>query len=110
MKYPINQDNAFSFISNISSGVSDFKNKFITLKEGTQDAIEVISTFCKMIITGVDWIKTILLNPVIILTAVDKLSIIVITVLILLKILGFGDLEMWILLSILIKIVAMVLI
>ena len=29
MKYPLNQDNAFSFISNISSGVSDFKNKFI---------------------------------------------------------------------------------
>ena len=110
MKPIINQDNAFSFISNISNGVTDFRNKVITIKEGTQDALEVISQFCKIIITGVDWIKTILLNPVIILTAVDKLSIIIITVLILLKILGFGDLEKWILLTILIKVVAMILI
>ena len=110
MKPIINQDNAFSFISNISNNVTDFRNKVITIKEGTQDALEVISQFCKIIITGEDWIKTILLNPVIILTAVDKLSIIVITVLILLKILGFGDLEKWILLTILIKVVAMILI
>ena len=110
MKPIINQDNAFSFISNISTGVTDFKNKVITIKEGTQDALEVISQFCKIIITGVDWIKTILLNPIIILTAVDKLSIIILTTLILLKILGFGDLEKWILLTILIKVVAMILI
>jgi hypothetical protein len=110
MKPIINQDNAFSFISNISSSVTDFRNKVITIKEGTQDALEVISQFCKIIITGVDWIKTILLNPIIILTAVDKLSIIILTTLILLKILGFGDLEKWILLTILIKVVAMILI
>ena len=32
MKPIINQDNAFSFISNISNGVTDFKNKVITIK------------------------------------------------------------------------------
>ena len=48
MKPIINQDNAFSFISNISSGVTDFRNKVITIKEGTQDALEVISQFCKI--------------------------------------------------------------
>lgn len=107
MNYPLNQDNAFSFITN---SVSDFKNKFISIKEGTQESLEVISLFCKTILNTVDWIKTILLNPEVILTAADKLSLVVITVLILLKMLGFENLEKWILLSILVKVVAMVLI
>ena len=54
------------------------------------------------------WISTILFNPIIILTFIDKLTIVIVISLIVLKILGFNNLGKWISLSILIKIVSMV--
>ena len=61
-----------------------------------------------MIINAIDWVSTILFNPIIVLTFIDKLTIVIIISLIVLKMLGFNNLEKWILLSILVKVVAMV--
>jgi hypothetical protein len=72
------------------------------------EAIETIGTLSKMIIGAIDWISTILFNPIIILTFIDKLTIVIIISLIVLKMLGFSNLEKWILLSTLIKVVSMV--
>ena len=94
----INQDNAGGFLTG-----------FKTMKENTTQAIEVIGDLSKMIINAIDWTTTILFNPVIILTFIDKMSIVIILSLIILKIMGFDKLEKWILLSILIKVIAMVL-
>ena len=63
-----------------------------------------------MIIGAIDWISTILFNPIVALTFIDQMAIVIIISLIILKILGFDNLEKWILLTILLKVVAMVLI
>lgn len=80
-----------------------------TMKEGTVDAIDTIGKLSNMIINAVDWTTTILFNPVIIIAFIDKMSIVIIVSLILLKMLGFNNLEKWILLAILAKVIAMVL-
>lgn len=98
MIIPINQDNAGGFLSGLRN-----------LKENTSQSIEVIGDLSKMIINAADWITTTLLNPIIILTFIDKMSIVIIIGLIILKIMGFDKLEKWITLSILAKVIAMVL-
>lgn len=106
---PINQNNAKEFLLDIPKKISEIPNQLNSLKENTADAIETIGVLSKMIINAIDWMSTILFNPIIVLTFIDKLTIVIIISLIVLKMLGFNNLEKWILLSILIKVVAMVL-
>jgi hypothetical protein len=85
----------------------DVKDAVINLKEGTQDAIATIATLSEMIIEGISWVKVIF-TPKFILNFIDKMSIVVILSLIILKMIGFEDLEKWIILSILLKVIAVV--
>lgn len=110
MIIPLNQSNAGDMLLSIPRKIAEVPNKLNTLKEGTVEAIEVIGKLSKMIIGAIDWISTILFNPIVALTFIDKMAIVIIISLIILKILGFDNLEKWILLTILLKVVAMVLI
>ena len=104
----INQNNIGESLLNIPKKISEIPGQISSLKEGTIEAIETIGTLSKMIIGAIDWISTILFNPIIILTFIDKLTIVIIISLIVLKMLGFHNLEKWILLSTLVKVVSMV--
>lgn len=97
---PLNQDSAGGFITRLPQTI-------MNIKEGTQEAIESIGAVSTMIINAVDWIKVIL-NPVVIMTFIDKMTIVIVLTLILLKVLGFENLEKWILLSILVKVISMI--
>ena len=104
----INQNSVGESLLNIPKKISELPSQINSLKEGTVEAIETIGTLSKMIINAIDWVSTILFNPIIVLTFIDKLTIVIIISLIVLKMLGFNNLEKWILLSILVKVVAMV--
>ena len=104
----INQNNVEESLLSISKKISEIPGQINSLREGTIEAIETIGTLSKMIINAIDWVSTILFNPIIVLTFIDKLTIVIIISLIVLKMLGFNNLEKWILLSILVKVVAMV--
>ena len=104
----INQNSVGESLLSIPKKISEIPGQISSLKEGTIEAIETIGTLSKMIIGAIDWISTILFNPIIILTFIDKLTIVIIISLIVLKMLGFDNLEKWILLSTLIKVVSMV--
>lgn len=104
----INQNNVGEALLNIPKKISELPSQINSLREGTIEAIETIGTLSKMILNTIDWISTILFNPIIILTFIDKLTIVIIISLIVLKMLGFHNLEKWILLSTLIKVVSMV--
>ncbi len=93
---------------NNMGGIFNIPQNIINLKEGTIEAVETIGSLAKVIIQALDNIKTVLLNPIIILTFIDKLTIVILISLIVLKMLGFHDLEKWIMLSILIKVIAMI--
>ena len=95
-------------LMSIPKKIAEIPSQINSLKEGTIEAIETIGSLSKMIINAIDWISTILFNPIIILTFIDKLTIVIIISLVVLKMLGFNNLEKWILLSILVKVVAMV--
>ena len=104
----ISQSNPGEALLNIPKKISELPSQINSLREGTIEAIETIGTLSKMIINAIDWVSTILFNPIIVLTFIDKLTIVIIISLIVLKMLGFNNLEKWILLSILVKVVAMV--
>ena len=104
----INQSNIEESILNIPKKISEIPSQISLLKEGTVAAIEAIGTLSEMIIDTIDWISTVLFNPIIALTFINKLTIVIIISLIVLKMLGFHNLEKWILLSTLIKVVSMV--
>ena len=104
----ISQSNPGEALLNIPKKISELPSQINLLREGTIEAIETIGTLSKMIINAIDWVSTILFNPIIVLTFIDKLTIVIIISLIVLKMLGFNNLEKWILLSILVKVVAMV--
>lgn len=104
----ISQSNPREALLNIPKKISELPSQINSLREGTIEAIETIGTLSKMIINAIDWVSTILFNPIIVLTFIDKLTIVIIISLIVLKMLGFNNLEKWILLSILVKVVAMV--
>ena len=104
----INQNSVGESLLSIPKKISEIPGQISLLKEGTIEAIETIGNLSKMIIGAIDWISTILFNPIIILTFIDKLTIVIIISLIVLKMLGFHNLEKWILLSTLIKVVSMV--
>ena len=95
-------------LMSIPKKIAEIPSQINSLKDGTIEAIETIGSLSKMIINAIDWMSTILFNPIIILTFIDKLTIVIIISLIVLKMLGFHNLEKWILLSILVKVVAMV--
>ena len=104
----INQSNPGESLLNIPKKISELPSQINSLREGTVEAIETIGTLSKMIINAIDWVSTILFNPIIVLTFIDKLTIVIIISLIVLKMLGFSNLGKWILLSTLIKVVSMV--
>ena len=104
----ISQSNPGEALLNIPKKISELPSQINSLREGTIEAIETIGTLSKMIIIVLDWVSTILFNPIIVLTFIDKLTIVIIISLIVLKMLGFNNLEKWILLSVLVKVVAMV--
>lgn len=104
----ISQSNPGEALLNIPKKISELPSQINSLREGTIEAIETIGTLSKMIINAIDWVSTILFNPIIVLTFIDKLTIVIIISLIVLKMLGFNNLEKWILLSILVKVVTMV--
>ena len=104
----INQSNPRESLLNIPKKISELPSQINSLREGTVEAIETIGTLSKMVINAIDWVSTILFNPIIVLTFIDKLTIVIIISLIVLKMLGFNNLEKWILLSVLVKVVAMV--
>ena len=104
----ISQSNPGEALLNIPKKISELPSQINSLREVTIEAIETIGTLSKMIINAIDWVSTILFNPIIVLTFIDKLTIVIIISLIVLKMLGFNNLEKWILLSILVKVVAMV--
>lgn len=102
------QESAPGFIERARDGMANTKETILNFKDGLGDAIEAIGELAKLIVDCIDWVGTMIANPIIILTFVDKMSIIVIMVLVILKLLGFEDLDKWIWLSILIKIVVCV--
>ena len=104
----ISQSNPGEALLNIPKKISELPSQINSLREGTIEAIETIGTLSKIIINAIDWVSTILFNPIIVLTFIDKLTIVIIISLIVLKMLGFNNLEKWILLSILVKVIAMV--
>ena len=104
----INQSNIGESILNIPKKISEIPSQISLLKEGTVEAIESIGALSKIIINAIDWMSTMLFNPIIALTFIDKLTIVIIVSLIVLKMLGFHNLEKWILLSTLVKVVSMV--
>ena len=104
----INQNNVGESLLSIPKKISEIPGQISSLREGTIEAIETIGNLSKMIINAIDWVSTILFNPIIVLTFIDKLTIVIIISLIVLKMMGFHKLEKWILLSTLIKVVSMV--
>ena len=104
----INQNSVGESLLNIPKKISELPSQINSLREGTVEAIETIGTLSKMVINAIDWVSTILFNPIIVLTFIDKLTIVIIISLIVLKMLGFHKLEKWILLSTLIKVISMV--
>ena len=104
----INQNNLGESIMNIPKRIAEIPIQINSLKEGTVEAIESIGALSKIIINAIDWMSTMLFNPIIALTFIDKLTIVIIVSLIILKMLGFHNLEKWILLSTLVKVVSMV--
>lgn len=104
----ITQNNPGEALLNIPKRISEIPGQVNSLREGTIEAIETIGNLSKIIVSAIDWMSTILFNPIIILTFIDKLTIVIIISLVVLKMLGFHNLEKWILLSTLIKVVSMV--
>ena len=104
---PLNQNNAGGLINKAAGKVIDFKDKIVTLKEGTETSIEVISTLCKKILEAIDFTTTILFNPDVMISFIDKMSIVIIIAMFILKYSGFENLEKWIWLTILLKVVVM---
>ena len=104
----INQNSVGESLLSIPKKISEIPGQITSLKEGTIEAIDTIGALSKMIVNAIDWMSTILFNPIIVLTFIDKLTIVIIISLLVLKMLGFHKLEKWILLSTLIKVVSMV--
>ncbi len=114
---PIRQENSLNLLekaangyNSLKEGVSNGWNSAVELKDGVAESLETIADLAKIVIKAVDWFATIIMNPIIIVTAIDKLSVIVIMTLIILKILGFDNLDKWIWLTFLIKVITMALI
>lgn len=99
---PLNQDSAGNFITRLPQTI-------MNLKEGTQQSIEAIGNLSNIIINAIDWIKVVF-NTTVIFTFIDQMTIVIVLALIILKVIGFENLEKWIMLAIIIKVIAMILI
>ena len=101
----LDQSNAGSFISR----VTEFRSNVVSMKESTINAIEAIGSLCEKINDGIEWWDMVLNNPAIINTFLNQASMVIILVLVLLKALGFENLEKWICVTIILKVVVLVL-
>lgn len=102
-------NNPVDAITSIPDKVSEVGSKISDFKDGTVEAIEMIGKLSKMIINAIDYVGTAILNPEIMLTFIDEMTIVIVISLVVLKMMGFKRLEKWVMLSILIKVVASVL-
>ena len=102
-------NNPVEAITNIPNKVAEIGSKVSDLKDGTVEAIEIIGKLSKIIINAIDYIGTVILNPEIMLTFIDEMTIVIVISLIVLKMIGFKKMEKWMMLFILIKVVASVL-
>ena len=101
---PFGQHSAPDFIQK-AIGIKD---TVVGVKNGLETAIEAIGELAKIILNCIDWTKTIIKHPIIAFTFIDRVSMIVLMVLFILKILGFEELDRYIWLSVLIKIIVCV--
>ena len=101
---PFGQHSAPDFIQK-AIGIKD---TVVGVKNGLETAIEAIGELAKLILNCIDWTRTIIKHPIIALTFIDKVSMIVLMVLFILKILGCEELDKYIWLSVLIIIVVCV--
>lgn len=105
----VSLNNPVDAITNIPNKVAEIGSKVSDLKDGTVEAIEIIGKLSKMIINAIDYVGTVILNPEIMLTFIDEMTIVIVISLIVLKMIGFKKMEKWMMLFILIKVVASVL-
>ena len=101
---PFGQHSAPDFIQN-AIGIKD---TVVGVKNGLETAVEAIGELAKIILNCIDWTKAIIKHPIIAFTFIDRVSMIVLMVLFILKILGFEELDRYIWLSALIKIIVCV--
>ena len=105
----INQNNVGESLLSIPKKISEIPGQINSLKEGTIEAIEIIGKLSKMIINAIDYIGTVILNPEVILTFIDGMTIVILMSLLILKMIGFKKMEKWMMLFIIIKVIASVL-
>ena len=98
---PFGQHSAPDFIQK-AIGIKD---TVIGVKNGLETSIEAIGELAKIILNCIDWTKTIITHPIIALTFIDRVSMIVLMVLFILRILGFHELDRYTWLIALIKVV-----
>ena len=101
---PFGQHSAPDFIQK-AIGITD---TVVGVKNGLETAVEAIGELAKIILNCIDWTKAIIKHPIIAFTFIDRVSMIVLMVLFILKILGFEELDRYIWLSALIKIIVCV--
>ena len=89
---PFGQHSAPDFIQK-AIGI---KNTVVGVKDGLETAIEAIGEMAKIILNCIDWTKAIIKHPIIAFTFIDRVSMIVLMVLFILKILGFEELDRYI--------------
>lgn len=105
----VSLNNPVDVITNIPNKVAEIGSKVSDLKDGTVEAIEIIGKLSKMIINAIDYIGTVILNPEVILTFIDGMTIVILMSLLILKMIGFKKMEKWMMLFIIIKVIASVL-
>ena len=105
----VSLNNPVDVITNIPNKVAEIGSKVSDLKDGTVEAIEIIGKLSKMIINAIDYIGTVILNPDVILTFIDGMTIVILMSLLMLKMIGFKKMEKWMMLFIIIKVIASVL-
>ena len=105
----VSLNNPVDAITNIPNKVAEIGSKVSDLKDGTIEAIEIIGKLSKMIINAIDYIGTVILNPEVILTFIDGMTIVILMSLLMLKMIGFKKMEKWMMLFIIIKVIASVL-
>ena len=101
---PFGQHSAPDFIQK-AIGIKD---TVVGVKNGLETAVEAIGELAKIILNCIDWTKTIINHPIIALTFIDRVSMIVLMVLFILRILGFHELDRYTWLITLIKVVVCV--
>ena len=78
---PFGQHSAPDFIQK-AIGI---KNTVIGVKDGLETAVEAIGELAKIILNCIDWTKTIINHPIIAFTFIDRVSMIVLMVLFILR-------------------------